>query len=147
MKGDVVPDDHNITRLCRNTHRDPDTGEPLPTAFMLKAGESALSVNWLEHLALGDRALELEEVRRVMLSKLEVRASAALAVLNVGRARLAVREGTPDRREVSVLHDPEERPGQWIDPSHSGIYNLPIDASAAEQLALAVEQTYPAKAG
>ena len=83
MKGDVVPDDHHIARLCGGSHIRED-GTIAATAFKPRPGEAYLSVNWLEFLGLADRAAQLDEVRHVLASKRGVGASARLAVLNVG---------------------------------------------------------------
>ena len=87
MKGDTVPDDHQVTRLCGGSHIR-ENGTIAATAFKPSPGETYLSVNWLEFLGLSDRAAQLDEVRRVLTSKRGVGASARLAVLSVhvGRA-------------------------------------------------------------
>lgn len=55
MKGDTVPDEHHITRLCGGSHVRED-GTIAATAFKPRQGEAYLSVNWLEMLGLADRA-------------------------------------------------------------------------------------------
>ena len=156
MKGDNIPDTDHVARLCKGSHLD-DAGMPTAAAFMLRSTEGSteiyLSVNWLEHLNLHDRGSEITEIRRIMsIKRKSIGATTILAVLNVGAARDKVREGTADRRAIDFLHEPEElqdSPARVSDPSHSGIYNLPVDDhSAAEQLALAVQQqTYSARSG
>src|SRR5947207_13717921 len=76
-------DTHHVTRLCGGSHVRED-GTIAATAFKLKPGESYLSVNWLEFLALPNRALELAEVRRVLASKRKIGRASRLAVMNVG---------------------------------------------------------------
>jgi len=145
VTGDEVPDSDNVTRLCSKTQLNED-GWPEATAFLLKTNEPYLSVNWLEHVRLEDREQQIAEVRRVLNRKRDVRASARLALLNVGQARAAVLSGTPNRVAIEVRHEPEDGPLE--DPSHAGIYNLPIantDISAAEQLVLSVLEVFPAR--
>ena len=44
MKGDIVPDDHHVGRLCGGSHIRED-GTIAATAFKLRPGEPYLSVN------------------------------------------------------------------------------------------------------
>lgn len=146
MKGDIVPDIDHVAHLCKGSHIDPDTGEPTATAFMLRPGEESLSVNWVEFLALSNRDDEIKALRAVYGSKLIVGKTAKIAVFNVGKARDEVCKGTPSRLVIPILHDPDEEPGKWEDPSHSGIYNLPrSDNTAAELLACIVHEVHPAQ--
>jgi hypothetical protein len=119
---------------------------------MRKAGRKVLhsyydlSVNWLENLAPLDRPEQVAEVLRVLSTKRSVKASAKLALMNVGAARAKVQAGTDTGREIHFLHEPEEGPHE--DPSHSGIYNLPFsdtDIAAAELLALSITEIFPAR--
>jgi hypothetical protein len=145
VTGDEIPDTDNVTRLCSLMHLN-DDGWPEGAAFVLKTNEPYLSVNWLESLGIDDRADQIVEVLRVLSTKRKVAASAKLALINVAEAKAAVKAGSADRLDISFLHDPED--GQFSDPSHSGIYNLPLadtDISAAEQLALAVRDVFPTR--
>lgn len=145
MNGDVLPDADHVTRLCGFTQLNED-GIPEGSAFVLKPGETFLSVNWIESLGLGARPEQIAEVLRVLGTKRKVGATAKLGLLNVGRSRVAVREGTTDRLEVSFVHEPENKTP--IDSSHSGIYDLPLsdgDITAAEQLALSVSELFPTR--
>jgi hypothetical protein len=140
VSSDVVPDGDHVTRLCSRAQLNED-GWPEATAFILKPNEPYLSVNWLEHLGIEDRQGQVAEVLRVLRTKRDVRASAKLALLNVGGSRAAVQAGTTDRLEIEFRHEPEDE-----DSSHSGIYNLPLadtTIEAAEQLAMAVLQVFP----
>ena len=143
MKGEKIPDEHHVARYCGFTTLDEDRMVSA-SAFMLKKGESELSVNWLENLAKPDRQGEIATLRRVYSSKpkpLKVGAQAKIAVLNVGKTCRWVFERSPDRRKLSILHDPEVG-----DESHSGIYNLRFeeDDVIAEIIAQAVSEDYPA---
>lgn len=145
MNGNVLPDADHVTRLCGFAQLSED-GVPEGSAFVLKPGELFLSVNWIESLGLGSRLEQIAEVLRVLGTKRKVGATAKLALLNIGQSRVAVREGTTDRLEISFIHEPETKPP--ADPSHSGIYNLPLgdsDITAAELLALSVEEIFPTR--
>ncbi|MBN1546405.1 MAG: hypothetical protein JW902_07085, partial [Syntrophaceae bacterium] len=77
--------------------------------------EDYLSVNWLEYLRLHHRQEEVGKIRKILASKLTLGAKAKIAVLNVGETIDYVRSNSPDSRELTILHEPEED-----DPSHSG---------------------------
>ena len=142
MKGDVVPDDHHVCRLCGGSHIRED-GSIAATAFKPRPGETYLSVNWLELLALPNRVSEIAEVRRVLATKRKIGASARLAVLNVGQLRASVSLNSHDRRDLSVLHEPEIDPALALDLSHSGIHGVPLDDNTVpELLARAVQEIH-----
>lgn len=63
MKGDKIPDSDNIARLCKPMQA-PD-GKIQATAFMLRADDESLSVNWLEFLKCPDRNREIKELQRI----------------------------------------------------------------------------------
>jgi hypothetical protein len=122
MKGDTIPDQHHIARLCRPKCISPDE-KIQASAFMVRVGEESLSVNWLEFLKSSSRENEIAELQNIYskkFNKVEVRAQ--IAVLNVGEVREKVLAESPDRRNLKVFHNPEVN-----DPSHSGIYNLRHD--------------------
>ena len=133
MKGDVVPDPHHVTRLCGGSHVRED-GTIAATAFKLRPGESYLSVNWLEFLALPNRELGLAEVRRVLGSKRTIGRASRLAVMNVGHVRNVVRQESSAHTELAVRHEPEIGPVGPRDVSHSGIYGIPEDDIAIPEL-------------
>ncbi|MGB7293745.1 MAG: hypothetical protein WBD99_16365 [Thermodesulfobacteriota bacterium] len=140
MKGDTIPDNDHIARLCHNKHVADEQIQA--TAFQLRQNEDALSANWLEFLSCSSRQSEIVEIRKIYsetFSSLGTRAK--IAVLNVGEVREKVLTESPDKRELEVLHDPLVR-----DPSHSGIYNLKQDDELIAELILeAVRETYPAR--
>lgn len=126
MKGDRIPDQHHVSRLCTQKHI--DKGNIQATAFMLRKSEESLSVNWVEFLNCVHRENEIEELRKIYSKKLTVGLRSKIAILNVGKVRRKVLDETPDRRNINILHEPE-----IDDPSHSGIYNLkPYDELIAE---------------
>ena len=139
MKGDKISSQHHIARYCKPTQA--QDGQIQATAFMLRAGEESLSVNWLELLRHSVREGEIAELRRIYSAKLSVGARAQIAVLNVGEVYNKVLTESPDSRSLEILHDPLEN-----DPSHSGIYNLKNDDELIAELILeTVLETYPAR--
>lgn len=144
MKGDRIPDENHIVRYCKPTQV--SDGQIQATAFMLRAGEEYLSVNWLEFLNCSSRESEVAELRNIYSQKLTVGARAKMAVLNVGEVRKKVLTESPDRRILEVLHAPILDNPQLYDPSHSGIYNLKQDDELIAELILeTVRETYPAR--
>ncbi len=139
MKGDRIPDKDHVARYCA-PKTVPD-GIIQPSAFFLRENDDSLSVNWLEYLNCASRDLEIAEIQKVYSAKLNVRAKARIAVLNVGEVREKIRTESPDNRILDVLRDPEED-----DPSHSGIYNLKPDYELIAELILqVVNETYSAR--
>ena len=139
MKGSVIPDNDHVARLCLPKHV--DDGQIQATAFLLRAGEESLSVNWLEFLKCQNRESEIDEIRAVYSKKLTVRKRTRIAVLNVGKTHKKVLTESPDGRNLEVLHNPSKN-----DPSHSGIYNLRQDDELIAELILeTVLETYHAR--
>jgi hypothetical protein len=152
MKGDTIPDQDHVARLC-NPNQAPE-GQIQPSAFMLKSEEEYLSVNWLEFLNCSCRESEINELRQLYSRKFSrVGAGARIAVLNVGKICEIVRTERPDNRELKVLHKPEllaDDPSLKVDDlSHSGIYNLNEDNHLIAELiveeVLSESDTYPAR--
>lgn len=140
MKGDPVPIENHISRYC-SASRLTEEGQVTGTAFQLRETDEYLSVNWLEFLQQANRQDEIQEVRRVLNSKLTLTANAKIAVLNVGDILDHVQANTPDNRSLRVLHVPVE-----IDPSHSGIYGFKYDdPMIADLIAEVVQETYPSQ--
>lgn len=135
MKGDFLPDCDNVTRLCGGSHVDPDTGKPSPGAFMLRADESYLSVNWLEYFEQYSHEDRLSEIRRVLAGKMKVGKAARLALLNVGGATQIV----GDNPLISFTHEPLDGSEAIVDLSHCGINNIQsFEQIVAEKLSQAV---------
>ncbi len=135
-----VPDDHHVTRLCGASYIRSD-GVVSFTAFCPRPGEAYLSVNWLEYLHSTDEAAALAEIRRVLATKRKVGSNARLAILRVSDAKAAVRAASGDRLALDVTHEPEPD-----DPSHSGMYGVPIEAmDIQEALAEAIQRLTEAR--
>jgi hypothetical protein len=145
MKGDPVPEEHHIARLCQTKQISHD-GEILAPAFMLRTREQTLSVNWLEFLNRPDRQSEIDQIQNIYTEKnLKIGAGYKIAVLNVRIVRRKVLEGAPDARNINVLHDPEYTP-EYNDASHSVVDNLRHgDLFIAELIAQTILSTYPAR--
>ena len=142
MKGDQIPDPDHIARFCRPLQVADEQIQA--TAFMLRANEESLSVNWLEYLNCSNRDHEINEIRNVYAAKLNIGARAKIAVLNVGEVREKILTESLDRRKIEVLHDPIE--DDVYDPSHSGIFNLKQDDELIAELILeTVHEAYPAR--
>lgn len=140
MKGDKIPDEDHISRLCFPKHVDKTYGEIQATAFMLREGEESLSVNWLEILKLQNRDCELSEIKSIYKSKFSVNPNAKIAILNIGEVCDIVNKESEDNRILEILHDPGKN-----DPSHSGIYNLNHDDQLIAELILkVVSEIHPA---
>ena len=117
-------------------------GEIQATAFMLRADEESLSVNWLEFLNCPDRESEVNEIQRIYSETFTVGVKARIAILNVGKIRDIVRTESPDNRNIEVLHDPIA----GGDQSHSEIHNLKQDNEFIAELILeAIRENYPAR--
>ena len=144
MKGNRIPDHDHIARYCRPTSI--EDGQIQATAFMIRANEESLSVNWMEFLGRSNRAEEIAEIRRIYSSKFSrVGVNAKIAILNVGYVRKKVLQESIDRRRLDVRHDPIISDG-INDPSHSGIYNLRQDDELiAELIVETIQETYQAR--
>jgi hypothetical protein len=139
MKGDRIPNQNHISRYCKPTQV--LDGQIQATAFMLRAGEESLSVNWLEFLGHSSREEEIADIRKIYSAKLSIGVRAKIAILNAGEVCNKVLAESPDSRKLEILHDPLEN-----DPSHSGIYNLRNDDELIAELILeTVLETYPAR--
>lgn len=148
MKGDPLPDADHIVRYCKSTTV--PNGQIQATAFMLRLGDEALSVNWLECLHCESRQDEISEIRNLYRAKFDrVGAGARIAVLNVGGVCEEIRENSEDARELRIAHDPDDGvtgSSGIADPSHSGIYNLRDDDDLiAEMICSRILEDYPAR--
>ena len=126
--------EHNVARYC--APRNIVDGRPIPEAFDLRAGETFLSTNWLEHFHPSDRQLQISGVRRALEGKgFRVNRNGGFAVLNVGVATQAV--SSAGLKFVPL--------GQTSDPSHVGVFGIPENrADIAVALAKSVRELHPA---
>ncbi|MCK4619278.1 MAG: hypothetical protein KAT52_04985 [Desulfobacterales bacterium] len=140
MKGDTIPDQNHIARFCRPMQA--PEGQIQATAFMLRADDESLSVNWLEFLNCSNRENEITKMRTIYSETFDVGARARIAILNVGEVRKKVLTESQDGRNLEVLHDPLIN-----DLSHSGIYNLKQDDELmiAELILETVRESYSAR--
>lgn len=84
MKDDPVPPSDHVSRYCPFTTISEDGRRVQAAAFMLGDTNDYLSVNWLEFLNLSSRGEEIEEIRKILSTKLRLGAKAKFAILNVG---------------------------------------------------------------
>ena len=144
MKDEPIPSDHHVSRYCKGSSLLED-GKVTGASFSLKDDEEYFSVNWLEFLRLGDRDSEIEEVKRVLSTKMNLGSTAKIAVLNVGDTQDFVRQKSRDHRNLRILHRPDEPPDK-PDPSHSGIFDTKEDEQLiTELIAEKVLETYAAR--
>jgi len=140
MTGDAIPENHHIARLCKPKTLS-EVGKITGAAFVLAQGHKSLSVNWLECLNCSTRSEEITILQGIYKSKLtRVPTNAKIAVLNVEQVRVKVSTESSDRRDLPILHDPEE-----MDYSHSGIYNLRYnEVEIAELILQTIQEEHPA---
>lgn len=111
VQPETVPDTADIVRYCKPAQI--AGGRPSGAAFVRRADEQFLSVNWLDKAA---GTTEDERLRStVRLLRLDIRPSHSLAVLVAGDIR-AVFAIPP----LDVLHQPETE-----NLAHCGIINVP----------------------
>ena len=145
MRGDQVPDNDHIARYCggANVHED---GSIDGSAFRLRerpdGWEEYLSVNWLEYLEAADRRRQIEKLRQVFRNKpFKLGAKAKFAIHEVEDLCEYIRNKSPDRRNLRVLHDPFPD-----DCSHCGVFGLKSgDDLIADLIAEVVREIYPAR--
>ena len=118
MKGQRVPDSDHVSRYCKPSAM--EDGLPLVAAFLMRQGESYLSVNWLEYLRTRDLSSAVDMVRaRFLKQSYGLKANGRFVVLNVGRCRSAALR---IQRHLRIKHIPLK-----ADDSHSGIYGMSED--------------------
>ena len=113
MTGDSLPDDHHVAHYFGRAATDED-GRPALHAFLPRQSETYLSVNWMEYFKAPSRTAAIECVRRVLRTRITVKRSGKLWVLNVGAAKEAARGAGNEM--LCVEHQPEDG-----DLSHAGI--------------------------
>lgn len=141
MKGDQIPDSDHVMRYCGGSSC--PSGTITAAAFLLRAVDDYVSVNWLEFLKLKTRVEEIAEIRRVLEKKLTLGARAKIAVLNVGKTRQYVLAESIDKRDLFFSHEPLLP----VDVSHSGIHNTKSEYEmlVAELIAETIVEEYPAR--
>jgi len=146
MKGDRIPNNDHISRLCQPKSIT-EEGKIHASTFFLRDDEKGLSVNWLECLGCSSKEEEIIAIRDLYNKKfLRVGAKAKITILNVGAVHEKVLIESLDRRNLEFFHEPEDFP--IPDPSHSAIYNLrPDNVMIAELILQLVNEnaTYPAR--
>lgn len=121
--GSKVPDSDHIARYCKpgtlNENKIP-TGD----SFRLRSNEPSLSVNWLEFLDANNRNNAIKKLRQCFAQKgFAVKVSGKFAVLNVDTIVTYV------HNECGCLLEVIHEGGK--DPSHCGVYNIPVSEDKA----------------
>ena len=133
-----VPREDHICRHCTPRVLAESRTEVTAAAFVLREGESYLSVSWLEGTGLATELERLEAVRRYIAAELTVRESHILAQLNVGRIHDHLAE---QDCAVRVTHEATTE-----NPVHCCIRDVPPELDLVPQLiADCVEALHPAK--
>lgn len=144
MTGDDLPDDSHVVHYVKPTWI-LEGGSVDGSAFRLRAGESGLSVHWLECFEGLVKSQQLDEVRR--RSRLKRSWRGRFAELHVDRTKHYIGEQLDG---VRFVHKPSDAEGDYgADPSHSEITGLPpgdspMGALIGDMIAECAEDTYPA---
>ena len=112
MTGDDLPNADRIARYC--PPRQVVDGLPLASAFIPRAHDLHLSVNWLEFFDTPNLTDAVDEMRTVFGAAFALRPNGRFAVLNVRNAKLVARAQL--QRSVRIQHLPTDD-----NPAHSGI--------------------------
>jgi hypothetical protein len=141
MPGPEVPGTNHVSRLCGATKCD-ENGRPVGDAFMLRAADAFLSINWLEYTGAQTRADQLAAVRRHLIDKgMKLTTNGRLAVLHLQTVIDHVRSRSLDGRSITAHHEPEP-----LDPSHTGLYGYTGDDQLiADLIAQVVEEVHKAR--
>lgn len=126
MTGASLPSQDHTARYCPRSRLLED-GTVSGTAFYLRPGEPYVSVEWLECLNQPTRRHEIRMVVGILAQKLRIKASAVIAVSNVGDVCAHVSEASGF--QISFVHEPEPD-----DPAHSGIYGTDQDEMMIAEL-------------
>ncbi len=124
-----MPDDDRVVRYARPTDV-LDDGSLNCSAFMLRDGESGLSINWLDYFRDQPKSQQLDEIRR--LSRLTMRRNGRLAESNMWQTSEYVRRELEGLRFIHTPLDADT--GYAPDPSHSEIRGLPTRYSPEAEL-------------
>lgn len=108
-----ILDEFDCARLVKATQKR-DDGEIDGAAFAVRRGESYLSLNCLD-LICGGHDARIEHLREILRSKLNIKRTSLLAILNVGKTKEAVKE----QATLEFVHEPEPD-----DQTHCGLYGL-----------------------
>lgn len=118
-----ILDRFDCTRLVKATQRR-DDGAIDGAAFAIRQGESHLSLNCLD-LICGGHDTRIQHLRKILRSKLNIRRTSLLAIINVGKTKEAVK----GRATLKFVHEPEPD-----DNTHCGLYGLEYDDELVQDL-------------
>lgn len=113
----VIDNSNHVARHCGQTKV--LNGKVDGSAFVLPQGQKSISVNWLEYLNKPTRPEEIRAICQAYVQKgRRVGARSWFAILQTGSTVHSVQQKA--KKTIRFLHDPEP-----LDPSHSGIFNVP----------------------
>ena len=145
MTGDGLPDDADVLRYVKPSHKS-DDGSVDGEHFKRDKRNLDLSVHWLEYFGDLAKLDQVNEARR--LNRLERKPNGVMAELHVGSTRKHLEDELPS---LDFIHRPLDSTDDFeADPSHSDMVGLPLyqDKLRAtligEMIAECVHQTYPA---
>ena len=125
-EGDPIPDGHHVLRHVPGSKIAQD-GRIDGSAFVRRAGEAGLSVEWRESTGEVAVADQVAQILRVI--RRDMRPSHRLAELPVGPTKTTVRDGAAAlglALRVAFVHEPLEPDVRWpVDPHHSEIFGTP----------------------
>ena len=120
-----IPDEHHVVRYVKPTLVEDEAVDG--SAFVLRNGETALSVNWLEAFGGDDQKHQLSEVRR--LFRLQLARNGRFAKLNVGETKRHVLESAEETGAaagIGIAAAPLDPIDEFeADPSHAEVTGLP----------------------
>ncbi len=125
-----IPDDHHVLRYTAPRHV--DGGIVNGAGFLRRPTEDGFSVNWLEYF---DHPIENQVQGGRDVARLRYAKTGLLARLNIGATRNYVRQNSPERLELSFVHDLLIAEGDFpADPSHALIKGIPTADSLEAEL-------------
>ncbi len=153
MTGDELPDEDHVVRYVRPSLIDDNHVDG--GAFILREGETGLSVNWLEIFEGDDQSCPLDEIRH--LFRLSPAKTGRFAKLNVGDTKKYVSAEAREAGislEINVLQRPlAATSDDESDPSHAEITGIPNNGNNDAAMLIGdllaeciIHPLYPAKA-
>ena len=125
MTGNQIPNDDHVVRYVKPSLVDDETVDG--SAFVLRKGETTLSVNWLEAFGGDDQERQLNDVRRLFRHQLA--RSGRFAKFKVGETKRRVLECAEETgliAGIGVVAAPLDPTDEFeADLSHAAVTGLP----------------------
>lgn len=122
MINQPIPGNNHITRHVGPGQVFPD-GRISGQAFRRRVGEEYMSVNWIEYFGSIGHSDAVQTICKLLRKKRGIKLNSKLVVISVGKMTEYVKKEA--NIALYVKHTPDV-----IDPSHSGVFNMPIDDTA-----------------